>query len=535
MNNHTSLKQPEEKTWFKSIYGRTTLLSWMVIIGTLTVYVVSTIPFQKETAVERMKTEANNITASIGQVTANAIILEDYSFAVDHCLKVISESKTIQYIVITKHNGFSLIHTINQWHLDTLKGYWCSKDESFKESQIITSEIVKEKVFHYSYPLNYSGINWGWIHIGLSLKNYHTFMCETYVRTILLALGCILFGFFVSLIFARRWSRPIRELDKVTQRVAAGERTAQANIKTGDELENLAFSFNKMTVALYKVQDELEQRVKERTADLVNANEALVSEVIERKRAEERIRRLNEELEQRVIDRTAQLEAANRELEGFVYSVSHDLRAPLRHIVGFVDLLKKRAYSALDATNQQFLNNIGNSTTKLGKLIDDLLIFSRIGHSEMHKMQVDLNQLIQEIQNELKPDMLGRKIVWKIGNLNKIHGDLTLLRQVMTNFLSNAIKFTRTREEAIIEIGNLTGEDNEIVVFIKDNGVGFDMHYVDKLFGVFQRLHQADEFEGTGIGLANVKRILELHGGRVWVEAALDKGATFYFALPEGR
>lgn len=533
MNNDPDQKYNKEKPWFKSIYGRTTLLSWMLIIGTLMVYVVSTIPFQKKVAVERMKSEAMNITASIGQVTANAIILEDYSFAVDHCMKVISESKTIQYIVITKHDGFSLIHTTYQWQLDTLGGYWCSKDESSKESQIIKSEIVHDKVFHYSYRLNYSGIDWGWIHIGLSLKDYQSFMCQTYVRTLLSALGCILFGFIVSLIFSRRLSRPILELDRITQRIAAGERNARANIKTGDELENLAFSFNKMTEALYKIQDELEHRVKARTTDLVNANEALRSEIIERKRAEDEARRLNEELEQRVKDRTAQLEAINKELEGFVYSVSHDLRAPLRHIIGFIDLLNKRAYSVLDDTSQQFLSNIANSTKKMGKLIDDLLVFSRIGRSEMHKTQIDMNKVIEEVLTELNPDLQGRDIVWNIRKLEKINGDLTLLRQVMMNFISNAIKFTRPRKQAKIEIGNIKRQDSETIVYIKDNGVGFDMHYIDKLFGVFQRLHHADEFEGTGIGLANVKRIIELHGGNVWAEAVVNSGATFYFSLPK--
>jgi len=533
VENQNDFRQPLEKPWLKSIYGRTTMLSWMLIIITLAIYVVSFIPFQKKEAVERMKSETSGIAASIGQVTANAIILEDYSFAVDHCMKVILESNSIHYVVITKHDGFSLIHTSDQWRLDTLGGYWSSQHSALNEGKFLESELINEEIFHYSYSLKYSGIDWGWIHIGLSLNDYNLFMRTTYQRTIISTLLCILLGLGASLIFARRLSLPIRELDKVTQRIAAGERTVHANIKTGDELESLAFSFNKMTEALYKVQDELELRVKERTKELLEVNDSLVSEISERKRAEEKVRRFNEELEQRVNDRTAQLEAANAELEGFVYSVSHDLRAPIRHIVGFADLLKKRLYSTADETSQRFLKNISGATAKLGKLIDDLLVFSRIGRAEAQKTNIDLKQVIIEVQQELKPDFEGRKITWKIRKLRKIYGDSTMLHQVMTNLISNAIKFTRPREEAHIEIGNIETKDNENVVFVRDSGVGFDMKFINKLFGVFQRLHHSDDFEGTGIGLANVKRIIELHGGRVWAEAAVDEGATFYFSLPK--
>ena len=258
--------------------------------------------------------------------------------------------------------------------------------------------------------------------------------------------------------------------------------------------------------------------------DLRHSRDDLESEVTQR-------RALNEELGKR----SSELEAINKELEAFAYSVSHDLRAPIRHISGFTELLQKNAASVLDERSQRYATMILEAAKRMGNLIDDLLAFSRIGRAEAHKTMVSLQQLVQEAQSEVAPETDGRNINWKVGKLPACYGDRSMLRLALINLIANAVKFTRTRPEAEIEIASTNHNSDQIVVFVRDNGVGFDMKYVNKLFGVFQRLHAPEAFEGTGIGLATVQRIVHRHGGRVWAEGLVDGGATFYFSLSKSQ
>jgi light-regulated signal transduction histidine kinase (bacteriophytochrome) len=259
------------------------------------------------------------------------------------------------------------------------------------------------------------------------------------------------------------------------------------------------------------------------------ARDSLQLEVDMRRRREDEIRQLNRELERRAID----LQAANKELESFAYSVSHDLRAPLRHVVGFSELLQKQGSATLDDKSNRYIRTILDAAKRMGNLIDDLLAFSRIGRAETKKAAVDLAQLANEVVTELRQEAKDREIAWKIGALPRSYGDRAMLRLVFVNLMANAVKFTRARKPAEIEVGAANGHDGAIEVFVRDNGAGFDMQYVDKLFGVFQRLHLTEQFEGTGIGLATVQRIIHRHGGTVRAEGTVDRGGTFYFSLPK--
>jgi light-regulated signal transduction histidine kinase (bacteriophytochrome) len=266
---------------------------------------------------------------------------------------------------------------------------------------------------------------------------------------------------------------------------------------------------------------------EKRAAELTVANNEL-------KNAEDNIRKLNEGLEQKVIKRTAQLESVNKELESFSYSVSHDLRAPLRAVQGYARMLEEDYKTLFDAEASRVMNNIISNSKKMGQLIDDLLAFSRLGRKELVKMYISVQEVVTTICNEIKMENgnANRNIDFRVNELPPASGDNAAIKQVWVNLISNAVKYSRQNEKTIIEIGS-DDKPGEIIYYIKDNGAGFDMRYAGKLFGVFQRLHSDDKFEGTGVGLAIVHRIISKHGGRVWAEGKVNEGAVFYFSLPK--
>jgi signal transduction histidine kinase len=321
-------------------------------------------------------------------------------------------------------------------------------------------------------------------------------------------LGAVAFLALVAAwIYADRYIlHPLSALLSSTRRLTSGDLSARVGISHGSaEFQLLAQAFDEMAASLQQQGAEMD-------------------------RSNEMIRRLNTNLENRVTERTAQLEGLNRQLEAFSYSVSHDLRAPLRHIGAYLQLLQKESGSSFTNEGRRFLEQIAGSLARMHALIEDLLAFARTSRAEMRRENVAMSELVSEVRREMKRDIEGRDIQWEIDPLPQVFADRAMLKQVWANLLSNAVKYTRERRPAQIKIG-CQRHETELEFYVRDNGAGFDMKYAAKLFGVFQRLHSADKFEGTGIGLANVHRIIARHGGRTWAEGMINQGATFHFTL----
>ena len=350
-------------------------------------------------------------------------------------------------------------------------------------------------------PIMANGKLVGWARIGVDRGSVNAMIQVLTRNAVLFALAGIALAALFALGVARGLTRDLARLATLTREISRGRGGVRCELPREDELGTLSLAFDAMAVDLELARAEL--------------------------------RRTNRELERRVIERTGQLEAANKDLEGFSYSVSHDLRAPLRAIDGFSNILLEDYADKIDAEGRRLLVVVRNNTEKMARLIDDILAFSRVGRRDLTLAENDMEALVRAVFAELMPE--GRTVNLRLAPLPSACADPAMIRQVWVNLLSNAVKFTRPREVAEIEVsgqgGNNEGVD-ELVYRVKDNGVGFDPRYLDKLFGVFQRLHGAEEFDGTGIGLAIVKRIIDKHGGRVWAESQPGAGASFHFALP---
>lgn len=304
----------------------------------------------------------------------------------------------------------------------------------------------------------------------------------------------------------------------------------RAKVAVFVELYKITEQVRRQAEDLLLARNDLEARVKLRTTELAVTNNALRVEVQEREHAEERLRQLNLKLEERVSERTAELQAANEELEAFSYSIAHDLRAPFRQIHSYTELLREEFDGVLPNEAKNYLKRIESKSKEMGRMVDDLLNLFGVVRQQFDFSSVDLNGLVKEVVTGLREAFPDRHIEWKIGTLPTVTCNDGLVRQVFDNLISNAVKYTRPRNPAHIEIGCKRIEQED-VIFVRDDGVGFDMESVERLFGVFQRLHRSEDFEGTGVGLALASRIVRKHGGRIWAEGKVDQGATFSFTL----
>lgn len=363
------------------------------------------------------------------------------------------------------------------------------------------------RTLELDHPIVAEGEHLGTVHLAYSLNELYADVARYIAIAIAVLAFSVLVALLASIRIQRSVSEPVARLASAAKAVSREKDYAIRVDRTGnqDELGMLIDTFNEMLLQIQVRDAEVEA-------------------------GKERFQRLNEELEQRVSQRTAELEATNKELEAFTYSVSHDLRAPLRRIDAFAQLLIEEYVANLPSEAKHYLTRVREGTRQMGLLVDDLLNLARLGRQEPKLEVTGLSSIVGRVTAMLTRETEGRAIEWKIEPLPFVECDPALMEVVFTNLLSNAVKYTRPRTHAVIQVGSIE-QNGHPTVFVRDNGVGFSMKYADKLFGVFQRLHRAEDFEGTGVGLATVQRILHKHGGSIWAEAELDKGACFYFTL----
>ncbi len=483
----------------KRILFRTAVMSWLLIIITLGLYIFFTVPFQRKVAVDRMKLQAKSIASSISEVTANAIILEDYSFTVEHCMRIISENPSLSYIVITKKDGFSLCHRTNYWKTDTLGGYWTAPNT--KEDQFLVDPENHNTVFHYVYPFEYSGIQWGWIHIGLNIIQFNKEIAEIYKRTLLLGLTCILIGLGVSILFAKQLIHPIQQLDSVTRDFASGNLNKRVHITTGDELQHLADSFNIMANALQKSHSDLEKRVKERTNELAQINTWLEKEIIERKNAEKLIK------------------ASLQEKEILLTEIHHRVKNNLQ-IVSSLLYLQSR--------NIKDENLIGHFQESQNRIRSMALIHEKLYKSE-NMANINIADYIKSLTSYLFHVYNNHKRIELITDIDNVY--LTVEQAIccgliVNELVSNSLKyaFTLKKEGNIwisLESGILSDDkqNEQYTLIVKDNGIGLDESIT------FQNVHS--------LGLQLVNNLSTQLNGFVNVER--NGGTCFNITFQSGK
>ncbi len=480
--------------WPKRIVARITLILSALVIFTLTLFVLINMPSQRKAILEAMKSEARSTVVSIGQVTASSVISEDFATVIEHCLRVVKESPSIIYVVITRNDGFSLIFTKSGWKQGTLSGEWLPTGSRDPKSSIQKNDLSSVKVYHYSFPFQYSSIDWGWIHIGLSLETFNADIKTMYLRTLLLALICLIVGCSIAPVFARRLTNPISTLVNTTELVAYGDLAARVNIRTGDELEFLGQSFNTMTEKLQQTQTET---------------------VTAKNRAE----------------------AASKAKSQFLANMSHEIRTPMNGVLGLLGLLRN---APVGDEQLRMIQMAHGSAEKLLEIINNILDFSKIeaGKLQIHSTYFTPADLVREVI-----DMFWIKVQGTNVNLmcaiddavpKAVKADNVRIRQVLINLIGNAIKFTEQGEVSLrLTLAGKTSEHALLRFEIQDTGSGIPP---DKQQVVFDPFSQADnsmsrQYEGTGLGLAISKELVEAMGGHIGLQSELGKGSLFWFTI----
>jgi signal transduction histidine kinase len=502
MDSLSTRPGPARLQWGKGITIKAVLFSWGVTVGTIGLLMIAIIPQEREALVGSLHSKADLLAASINDVASGALIVSDYGAVVEHCSEIVKDG-SVPYIVITRNDGYSLVHLPTKWDERTLKGVWVPTGPRVTTGQILKTEMASEEVYHLSRPLDYSGLQWGWIHVGLSLKQYNQDKWAMYRSTMLIGLVSVLLALGLSSVFARRLVAPIHRLTDVTRRVAGGNLSARAEVRSGDELQTLGDSFDHMTDALQHSLDELTRA----NTELLMAKEVA--------------------------------EAASRAKSEFLANMSHELRTPLNAIIGYSELLQEEMEDAGQVSAISDLQKINGSSKHLLGLINDVLDFSKIeaGGMTLSVQEFDIRDLLDEVLDTV------RGVVERNGNrlqvdcpesVGTMTADPVKLRQVLINLLSNAGKFTSQGRVSLSVERQPSALGDWVQFEVRDSGIGVKPEHLPSLFKAFSQgdASTTRKYGGTGLGLVISQRFCMMMGGEISVSTPTGGGAVFSVRLP---